>query len=630
MKDWRIKKPKPEDKLWSKLVNYRDIGIEIRRSHEAQWIINLAFLAGKQYTYFNLISHSLRNLKPIPGRIRKVDNQLWPKVRRQISDFIKTKPTMSVVPNTVDDEDIKAAKVGDKVLNAFWLNNKMRTKVRQMAGWIFSCGNVFVDDRWNESLGPMATGKDGSLYYLGDADCGIWSPFEILVPATPMGGVDLNDFPWLIKTKWRGLDYLAANYGRGSEVPEESKADLIVGQELIMGKVSSGLGKVEGAQLLELYLKPCKAFPQGLFLVGANGIILEKSDWPFLKFNLEHFKDIDLPGTFFGKATMQDGIALQKTWNKTISDIEEFNRTIPKGKLLVPLGSKLSVDPNNVMGEIIEYKPVLGHKPELLRLTSLPVTYKILLELTRRSLDDLFSQHEVTQGTTRSDLRSGEMVSLLREQDAHGQIPAHAIFEEGMAAVMARILRRIQRGYTSERTLSIAGKDNEYEVFTFKGADLRNNTDVRVKAQSSLPDSRVAREGMIMGRFKEGLYGDQLDPEVRRHVMNMLDDAVVKDVYSETLRDEKVARWENRLLMKWGINVNTYDNHMVHLRELNLFRKNMDYQKLKLEDVKTFGEIEARFMEHELAHKEFVREMIEAEMKRRDDEGEKGGKGIRR
>lgn len=631
-KGWREKKVDPKDELWAELVNFRDIGIEIRRNYESQWIINLAFLAGKQYTYFNLVSHTLKRLKPIPGRIRKVDNQLWPKVRRQISDFIKTKPTMSVVPSSIDDEDIKAAKVGDKVMKAFWQNNKMRMKVRQMAGWIFSCGNVFVDDRWNDSLGPTKVGQDGNLYYLGDADCGVWSPFEILVPAVPMGGVELDDFPWLIKMKWRDLDYLASKYPkRGKEVSEESRPNLIVGQELIMGKIASGLGKVKGAQLLEFYLKPNRDYPKGLFLAGANGKILEKSDWPFLSFNMEHFKDIDLPGTFFGKATMEDGIPLQKTWNKTVSDIEEFNRTLGRGKLLTPLGSKLSIEPDNVHGEIIYYKPVLGYKPELLTLKGLPATYTIILELTKRSLEDLFSQHEVTQGTTRSDLRSGEMVSLLREQDAHGQIPAHAIFEEGMATVMRRVLRRIQRGYSSERTLSISGKDDEYEVFTFKGADLRNNTDVRVKAQSSLPDSRVAREAVIMGRFEKGLYGDPADSEVRRHVMNLLDDAVIKDIYSETLRDEKVARWENRLLMKTEMNVNTYDNHMIHLKELNLFRKSMDYQKLKFEDVKMFGEIEARFMKHELAHKEFIEQMIEAEMKRREgDEGKKGGRTIRK
>ena len=456
---------KKKDELWSKLTDLRDIGAEARRLHESQWIINLAFLAGKQYTYFNKSSHSLMALKAIPRRIRKIDNQLWPKVRRQISDFIKTRPEMSVVPNTVDDEDIKAAKIADKVIRAFWQNNKMRTKVRQMGGWIFGTGNVFIDDRWNENLGPTKVGEDGKLYYLGDADCGVWSPFEILLPLTSTGSVELNDLPWIIKTKWRGLDWLLAQYKRGNEVPEESKTGAMLGHELITGRATSGLGKIKGAQLLELYLKPCLEYPKGLFLSGANGVILEKSNWPFLTFNLEHFKDIDLPGQFYGKATMEDGIALQKTWNQTISNIEEYNRTLGKGKLLSPLGAKLSVEPDNVTGEIIHYKPVLGHKPEQMTLKGLPGTYSLILELTRSSLNNLFSQHEVTQGTNRSDLRSGEMVSLLREQDAHGQIPTHAIYEEGMSSVTSRILKRIQRGYTQERTLSIAGKDNEYDVF---------------------------------------------------------------------------------------------------------------------------------------------------------------------
>jgi len=630
----RIRKKKVNT-LWSKIVDYRDIGIELRRQQEAQWIINLAFFAGKQYTYSNMASHLLTKLKPIPGRIRKVDNQIMPKVRRQISDFIKTRPTMSVVPSSMDDEDIKAAKVGDKVMQAFWQNNKMRTKVRRMAGWIFTCGNVYVDDRWNEELGPTKIGNDGVLYYLGDADCGIWSPFEILVPSVPMGGVELNDFPWLMKAKWRDLDWIKANYKKGSEVPEESKPELLVGQELIMGKVSSGLGKVKGTQLLEVYIKPNAEYPKGLFVAGANGVILEKSDWPFKRFNLEHFKDIELPGQFYGKATMEEAIPLQKTWNKTVSDIEEYNRTLGKGKMLSPLGAKMSVEPSNVHGEIIHYKPVMGHKPELLTLKSMPATYTLILELTRSSMDDLFSQHEVSRGTNKSDIRSGmmvsllreqdAMVSLLREQDAHGQIPTHAIYEEGMSNVMGRILRRIQKGYDSERTLQVSGKDDEYEVFSFKGADLRNNTDVRVKAQSSVPDSRVAREALTMEKYSGGLYGNPEDPEVRRQVMNMLDDAVVKNIYDETIKDEKVARWENRILMQMELNVNTYDNHMIHLKELNIFRKSMDYQKVKLEDPKAFGDTELRFFKHEQLHQTFIREMMEAQQ-RREGNGKEGGR----
>jgi hypothetical protein len=293
---------------------------------------------------------------------------------------------------------------------------------------------------------------------------------------------------------------------------------------------------------------------------------------------------------------------------------------IARGKGLVPRGSKLDTIPDSTHGEWIEYTPVLGHKPEIMDLKNLPQTYEQLLVHTNSSIQDLFSQHEVSRGTNKSDIRSGEMVSILREQDAHGNIPSHAVFEESLENLMQRVLRRIQAGYKEERMLKIVGNEGEFDIFAFKGTDLRNNTDVSVKRQSSMPESRAAREALIMEKFERGLYGDPADAEVRRHVMNMLDDAVVKDIYSDVRLDEHNARWENRVLRQ-GKNVyliNSYDDHNIHVREHNHFRKSMEFQKIKLENPQMFLLVDQMIEKHvsvhqkyiELARKKMIREQM--------------------
>lgn len=622
---------KKEDKLWSEIKERMELGLEARRPFEQRWIINLAFLAGKQYSYFNATSHSLQQLKPVKKRVRKVDNQLLPRVRRQLSDFIKNKPEMSVVPNSHDDDDIQAAKVGTKVLQSWWRSNKMGKKVRKLGGWVFVTGNAFLDDRWNRKLGPVSMDKDGLPTYGGDADCGVWSPFEILVPFVALGTTELHDFPWMMKIKWRGLDYLAENYKRGKEVSSEQTPSPVMDAGLVLEGLGKAFGdRVKGAWLCELYVKPSATWPKGVFLTGANGIVLEKADWPYQRYSMEHFKDVDLSGVFWGKATMEEGIGLQKSWNKLVSDVEEFNRTMGKGKILIPHGSKMHVDPDDTHGQLLHYKPVMGHKPEAMTLKGVPGTYEFLAGLIQGSFDNLFSQHEVSRGTNRSDLRSGEMVALLREQDSHGQIPMHVVFEEGIEEITARILQRVQGGYTEERMLKVSGKDDEYEVFAFKGTDLRNNTDVSVKKQSSVPDSRLAREFQIMDRFERGVYGPREDPEVRRHVQNMLDDAVVKDIYSDTIRDEKVARWENRILLKQGVSVNPYDNHGVHLLELNMFRKGMDYQKFKVGNPGAWADVDSRFLAHAMEHQKYLAEARAAALEEQmllEGKGGSSGKG---
>lgn len=256
----------------------------------------------------------------------------------------------------------------------------------------------------------------------------------------------------------------------------------------------------------------------------------------------------------------------------------------------------------------------------------MPVSFKQILEFTIMSLNNLFSQHEVTQGTNKSDIRSGEMVAILREQDAHGAIPAYAIFEEGLEGLMQGVLKRVQKGYDQPRMIKILGRDEETEVMSFSSADLRNNTDVSVKKQSSLPDSRIAREAMIMDRFEKALYGDPRDPEVRRHVMNMLDDAIVKDIYSGERRDEAVAKWENGLLAQGvTLRINIYDNHQIHDTTHSEFRKGLDYQKIKVTNPKLFIELETRFLAHQMEHQKVLAQQREAMLQ---EQIKLAGKGV--
>lgn len=114
-----------------------------------------------------------------------------------------------------------------------------------------------------------------------------------------------------------------------------------------------------------------------------------------------------------------------------------------------------------------------------------------------------------------------------------------------------------------------------------------------------------------MEKFTQGLYGDPRDPTVRREVMNMLQDAIVEDVFSDTRLDETVARNENMLIYTnqvEQVRTNPYDGHVTHVKEHNRFRKSHDYQKLKYENQKLFVILEGRFEEHMQQHHAYIAE----------------------
>jgi len=78
--------------VWGLLKKEHDLGIELRRPFEQMWLLSMAYISSKQYTFFNASAHQLQHLLRKPGEKRVVDNQLLPKVKRQIADLIKNDP----------------------------------------------------------------------------------------------------------------------------------------------------------------------------------------------------------------------------------------------------------------------------------------------------------------------------------------------------------------------------------------------------------------------------------------------------------------------------------------------------------------------------------------------------------
>lgn len=609
------KKTKQDGKLWSLIAEKRTLGLDIRRPFEWQWIINLAFLFGKQYTVLNARSGKLVEVTKNPHERKAQDNQIIKYWRRQVTDFVKSRPEVAAVPASNSDEDRDAAKIATKVAKAFWINRRMRKKLREAGLWLYSTGNVFLEDVWNKRLAPIGFSQEqGRFVYAGDADVNVWSPFDVLGPFAHFNGGDLDDYPWLILEKTRTLEYLADKYKEGHRVTAEDFAGMN-----ILTVVSNALGKsdisrVPSAMEVWLRIKPCKKYPKGLSVFAANGVILEEGDYPFDTYSLEQFKDLEAPGIFWGKATTEFAIPLQRSWNEDASSIENFNRWMGKGKWLSPRNANMESDPDDTHGEVIQYTPVVGHKPEHVTLKGLPSTYDQNMGRIKLSLQDLFSQHEVSMGTNKSDIRSGEMVDLLLEQDAHGGVLSRATFEEGLEHLLTRVMKRIAKGYKSERVMHIASSENRYEVLSFQGADLGNNTTIRVLAQSTVPESRIAREAKIERRFRQGVYGNPQDPKVRRHVMKMLDEAVTEDIFSDEYLDEQLADFENDNLAH-GIRViaNSYDNHVIHLEVHARFLKSLKYQRAKLENPK-LAALDAFFGEHLNQHQEAVNQLMRQQM----------------
>jgi hypothetical protein len=603
--------------LWPEIDRRLQAGLQTRKPFEWQWILNMAFIFGKQYSVMDSSTSRLVEISLNPHEIRSTDNQMLPNWRRQVTDFVKSRPEFVAVPVSQSEEDREAANLATKVAKAFWVNRRVRKRLREAAIWLYAAGNVFPGDWWNARLDPIGFNpQSGRFEYAGDVDLAIWSPFDFVGPVGEFGIAEVDDLPWVILQKTRPIEYFVEQYGSrlgGMVRPEDDQGiNVLTMVTNALGK--QNLNEADTAREVMLKVKPCEAYPKGCQLIGANGIVLHKDDYKFGTYALEHWRDVEVPGIFYGKATSEFAIPLQRDWNRDTSSIQNFNVWMGKGKMMAPRSSNMEVEPDDTHGQVITYTPVMGHKPEHLTLKGLPTSYEMNLVRIKASLQDLYSRHEVSRGTNKSDLRSGDMVELLLEQDALGGYLPRATFEESLEVLMTRVLKRIAQGYKTERLREYGNSQDEMEILSFQGKDLGNNTTIKVVAQSSMPETRFAREMRIERRFKEGFYGDPMDPKVRRHVNKMLEDAVIEDVFSDNYLDEKLADWENKQISKGQpLVANDYDNHQIHLEVHARFLKQVKFQEAKLANPQLMR-LEAMFGKHMQVHQNFVNEMIKAQM----------------
>jgi hypothetical protein len=248
------------------------------------------------------------------------------------------------------------------------------------------------------------------------------------------------------------------------------------------------------------------------------------------------------------------------------------------------------------------------------------------LRLNQESFMDLFAQHEVTQATNKSDIRSGTMVAMLLEQDDMAHSMTYQDFEDNWAHLWKHALLLAQKYYKNTRMIKIQGAGKVWQTKSFKGADLKGNTDVWVATGTHLPENRIARQAVIMERFREGLYGNVEDPQVSGRVRRLLEDSIPEDIYGDVEVDQKFAQNENRMLRAgMPLNTNDYDNHQVHIQEHERDMKSGEVQDLLRTD--DGGAALTAFGQHLQEHAGKMAQAFQAQMQMMAQQQQMGGGG---
>jgi hypothetical protein len=579
-----------------------------RASTERQWKLNLAFYFGRQHVIFkqgaNFIPGQSGTLYVPPApyyRARPVINRIRPIIRSEQSKLTSQKPSASIVPASNDDSDLFAARAGEQIWESLYRKKKISHTIRQWTWWALICGSGFCKVWWDANL------EDNDSEQMGDFCFAAETPFHVFVPELRQPDLELQ--PYIIHAQIKSRAAAEMQYMR--HFPSQGNKEAIIEENYLNLIGANNTDDKKSVICMEVWVKPNadSLFPQGAMFTLIGDVLVEGGDgWPY-KHKQYPFAKLDhIPsGKFYGDSSIVDLIPIQRELNRTRGQIIDAKNRMAKPQLLAPAGS---IDPRKITTEpglVIEYAPGFN-PPQPIPLSPLP-NY-VLQEVDRLLMDfsDISGQHEVSRGQTPPGVTAATAISYLQEQDESMLSSTYDSLEEGVEKIAFQTLSLVAQYWNTPRMIKVVGDDGSFEVLSFKGANLRGNTDIRVEGGSALPTSKAAKQAFIMDLMKMGF----IPPDKGLEVMEI---GGINKIYDELQTDVRQAQREN-LKMKYVtedqlgefiattnqmmqvdpqlisnpqdgtapmstmpliVPVNTWDNDAVHIEIHNKYRKSQAY-----------------------------------------------------
>lgn len=596
-----------------------------RNGVERQWYLNYAFFSGNQNVQFRQSSGNGPFDLYIPSApyyiVRLVINQVRKIIRKEISRLTAQKPNAFVVPASSEDADVFAAQAGEQIWDSLWRRLHLNKTLREAVFWQAVTGNAFIKSYWD------AEKLDRESEKYGDISIDYISPFYIFVPDLML--TDIEQQPYVIHAQVRTKSWVKQTYGF------DATANASV--ESVNDNLKSAMGvmqdnKTSTTTVLEVWVKPgyLPELPKGgMFTIAANKIVQGFATWPYDHGEYPFAKlGATLSGKFYNTSIIEDLIPLQRELNRSRSQLIESKNKMSKPQLLSQKGA---VDPKRITTEpglVIEYN--LGFDPpQPLPLQGLPSYVTEEISRLYDDMADISGQHEVSNGSTPPGVTAATAISFLQEQDEGLIATNYSSIEEALEKVAAQCLVYVKMYWDEARTVKVVGLEGTFDVQTFKNSSLRGNCDIRIESGSALPTSRAAKQAFVMDLMKMGF----IEPE---EGLEILEVGGLNKIYERIQVDKRQAQRENlkmrviteedmqRQSIEWDqqdpkntidpttgqklvppliVPVNTYDNHDLHIKIHNNYRKSQNFENAS-------SVVRMVFEEHVKQHQEAISGMM--------------------
>lgn len=619
------------------LQNMLEKARQARKPFEPDWYLNSAFYVGQQWLYWN--HGRLDQPRLAKWRETVVDNRIQPIVLSRAARKVKNRPTFSATPFTGKEEDVDAARITEKVMEFDWVYLDLQPKLFQAQLFADICTAGLWKVYWDSTLGEKAqvvVDKNGQPVQLNgrilkaeDLDEGL--PPGLSIKEVAMGDVcvdvvspfhfypdplatSMAELEWCIEEKVRSPDYVKQRY----DVELEPDTDVSTGPmesrmfpSLMFG---GGASDYRGIRVYEFWANPSPTYPKGKRCVWARDTVLAEEDEPFDTQPYVMFGGAKVPNRFWPSAVATPLRPLQINLNKIKSQIQENANRL--GNPAVLESRQANVGYTGAIGERVKYdSTVTDAVPQYL---VPPEMAKYVLDQEQKIIDamtEISGQREVSNATVPTGVTAASAINLLQEADDTRIGPEIQDMELALGQAGTKVARLRARYCTDERLIRIAGEDDSWDIFSFRGTMMGEEPTVECQAGSAMPRSKAAKQAamleVLQTMFQYGLVPEQRD--LRRFFKDYEVGALDRLFGGLTATERQIQAENRRMAQGEAVEINAYDVDPDHIEGHEEFQRSDRYQQFPPE-VKQLIEL------HVQDHRERIKEQTDLQIQAQGQE----------
>lgn len=489
----------------------RQLCIEFTNDKHYGWLAE----DGSKLRYQGTVSTLLGGKRP-DHRVRRSHDLIGPMVQAKVSAATQRVPGYEVNPSTSDPEDYTAAQIAKKVVNAGYELWRVKRAFQKLVWNALVTEEGFIMAYWDSSIGPYVDvneDPEGKPQHVGvgDVRISVFNGLEVMWEP----GVDFEESRWWAVEHARPRDAVEAEPGfLGGKLPADAQMAVREGANAEQSNL---------ALIIEYLERPSPQFPDGrrqwhcagkqIFPeegypnTDAKGEVVDEPCLHRLGYTVNPASDRD-------KGMVKSMIESQRLYDFSLNKISEFAQIGLVPQMMAPIGA-IKVPPTDEPASITEWDPATPGAAEPKWRETLGIPQE-LFKLREEALGEMrFIAHD---NEVPSQVSANQAVQSILQQNEISWEDLIANMAEVYSRVARDCLTLVQRHYTEDRMLKFRGRAGYMPIEDFKGADLRDQTDVRVQPGSLTPLTRVAIEQRIQNIAQ--MFPGYFPPEVLLSAMN--------------------------------------------------------------------------------------------------------------